>query len=187
MARLDSHPPSYPGAPTYLTRTPNLPLPPTPHVPFPCRTTPAWAGRCPWTPWPASHASTGSHSCTAPSTGQVGLTHGVGPPGNAPSVWRVPHIQAHQLSLTHFFSHALRFRSARYALARLDAPARAGIQAPQPFFIFLLLRLLTAQVHLCPACKRVQAEAIEVEYARSQDAWRIGKFFVVLCIGCRRN
>jgi len=39
----------------------------------------------------------------------------------------------------------------------------------------------------CPQCKRVHAEALEVEYAKSADAWKTGTLFMVLCIGCRRN
>jgi hypothetical protein len=39
----------------------------------------------------------------------------------------------------------------------------------------------------CPQCKRVHAEALEVEYAHSKDAWRAGNMFMILCISCRRN
>ena len=39
----------------------------------------------------------------------------------------------------------------------------------------------------CPACKRVHPEVVEVEFARSRDAWRVGDNFMILCHGCRRD
>ena len=39
----------------------------------------------------------------------------------------------------------------------------------------------------CPQCKRIHSETIEVEFARSQTAWKFKDFFMILCGGCRRN
>jgi phage FluMu protein Com len=39
----------------------------------------------------------------------------------------------------------------------------------------------------CPQCKRIHSESIEIEYARSNTAWKIKDMFMILCGGCRRD